>query len=100
MVKSTVAFSALLVFSELIKKEHSIMSDQFAQLRTAVEQAAPVLLDRKATVEKTGQLAAEATAQGANLVLFPEALIPCRESGLTYTRKNRLAGYTKFGTTL
>lgn len=68
------------------------MTDQFPQLRAAVIQAALVLFDRKATVEKTWQLAAEAAGQGANQVLFPEAFIPCRGSGLSYTRRNRLAG--------
>jgi predicted amidohydrolase len=58
------------------------MTDQFPHLRAAVVQAAPVLFDREATVEKTCQLTAEAAAQRANLVLFPEAFIPLGESGL------------------
>ena len=60
------------------------MTDQFPQLRAAVVQAAPVLFDREATVEKTCQLTTEAAAQGANLVIFPEALIPCYPRGLGF----------------
>ena len=60
------------------------MNDQFPQLRAAVVQAAPVLFDREATVEKTCRLTIEAAAQGANLVLFPEALIPAYPHGLGF----------------
>jgi len=51
------------------------MTDQFSQIKVAVVQAASVLFDREATVEKTRQLTAEAAAHGANLLLFPEAFI-------------------------
>ena len=44
--------------------------------RVAVVQAAPVLFDREATVEKTCRLIDEAAAEGAQLILFPEAFIP------------------------
>jgi nitrilase len=64
--------------------EHFIMIDQFPQIRAAVVQAAPVLFDREATVEKTCRLTAEAAAQGANLALFPEALIPAYPRGLSF----------------
>ena len=37
----------------------------------AVVQAAPVLFNRDATVEKTIQLTRDAAAQGARLILFP-----------------------------
>ena len=60
------------------------MIDQFPQIRAAVVQAAPVLFDREATVEKTCRLTAEAAAQGANLALFPEALIPAYPRGLSF----------------
>jgi nitrilase len=60
------------------------MSDQFPQIRVAVVQAAPVLFDREATVEKSCQLTAEAAAQRANLVLFPEAFIPCYPRGIGF----------------
>jgi nitrilase len=39
-------------------------------------QAEPVILDRDATIEKLAMLAAEATGNGAQLLVFPEAFIP------------------------
>jgi nitrilase len=53
-------------------------------VKVAVVQAAPVLFDRDATVEKTCRLAAEAAAGGAKLILFPEAFIPAYPRGLTF----------------
>jgi nitrilase len=44
--------------------------------KIAVVQAAPVALDRDATIEKACGLIAEAAAQRARLVLFPEAFVP------------------------
>ena len=60
------------------------MIDQFPQLKVAVVQAAPVLFDREATVEKTSRLTAEAAARGARLVLLPEAFIPAYPRGLGF----------------
>ena len=42
----------------------------------AAVQAAPVFLDRDATIEKVTLLAKEAAAGGAGLIVFPEAFVP------------------------
>jgi nitrilase len=60
------------------------MTERFPQVKVAVVQAAPVLFDREATVEKAYQLAIEAAAQGAQLILFPEAFIPAYPRGLSF----------------
>jgi nitrilase len=53
-------------------------------VKVAVVQAAPVLFDRRACVEKACRLINEAAQAGANLVLFPEAFIPAYPRGLTF----------------
>jgi nitrilase len=53
-------------------------------VKVAVVQAAPVLFDRTATTAKAIQLIQEAAAQGAQLLLFPEAFIPAYPRGLTF----------------
>jgi nitrilase len=60
------------------------MGDTLPQVRVAVVQAAPVLFDRDATVDKACQLVADAAAQGAQLILFPEAFIPAYPRGLGF----------------
>ena len=52
--------------------------------RVAVAQAAPVLFNRAATAEKACRLIAEATSQGADLVLLPEAFLPAYPRGLSF----------------
>jgi len=58
------------------------MGDAFPTVRAAVVQAAPVVLDRDATVEKACRLIREAAADGARLIVFPEAYIPAYLWGL------------------
>jgi len=47
-----------------------------ARVTVAAVQAAPVLLDREATIGKVVTLAEKAAADGARLVAFPEAFVP------------------------
>jgi nitrilase len=60
------------------------MQDSLEQVRVAVIQATPILFDRQATVAKTCQLTADAAAQGAQLLVFPEAFIPAYPRGLGF----------------
>jgi nitrilase len=53
-------------------------------IKVAVVQAAPVLFDREATIEKACQLIHEAASEGAQFVLFPEAFIPAYPRGLSF----------------
>jgi nitrilase len=64
--------------------EFDQMSDAFPKVRVAVVQAAPVLFDREASVGKVCRLVADAAAQGAQLILFPEAFIPAYPRGLGF----------------
>ena len=45
-------------------------------LRVAAVKASYVLMDRAATLERVAALTAEAAAQGAQLVAFPEVFVP------------------------
>lgn len=60
------------------------MTDLQHSVRVAVVQAAPVLMEQEATVEKAVSLTARAAEQGAQLVLFPESFIPAYPRGLTF----------------
>ncbi len=71
------------------------MGDGFAQVRAAVVQAAPVIMDREATLEKTVGLIGAAAAEGALLILFPEAFIPAYPWGLRFG--TRVGGRTVEG---
>jgi nitrilase len=53
-------------------------------VRAAVIQAAPVLLDREATVTKACGLIEEAASKGANVILLPEAMIPAYPRGMNF----------------
>ena len=60
------------------------MNDSFPQIKVAVIQAAPILFDRDATVEKACKLTEEAASEGARLLLFPEAFISAYPRGLSF----------------
>lgn len=64
-------------------------------VRVAVAQAAPVLFDRAAGTDKACRIIREAAANGARLVLLPEAFIPCYPRGLTFGTK--VGGRTSAG---
>ncbi len=53
-------------------------------VRAAVVQAAPVIMDRQGTMERIRKLTGEAAEQGARIILFPEAFIPCYPRGLSF----------------
>ena len=53
-------------------------------VKVAVVQAAPVLFDREATIDKACRLIAEAQAEGARLMLLPEAFVPAYPRGLGF----------------
>ncbi len=55
-----------------------------ASVNVAVVQAAPILFDREATVEKAIRLIQEAADHGAQLILFPEAFIPAYPRGFSF----------------
>jgi nitrilase len=63
-------------------------------VKVACVQAEPVVLDREATVEKLERLTAEAAAQRAQLVVFPEAFIPAYPSSVW---ARALAGWAQPG---
>ena len=65
------------------------MGDTLPKARVAAVQAAPVFLDREATVEKALSLIDEAARNGADLIAFPEVFI----SGYPYW--NRLENVFK-----
>jgi nitrilase len=49
-------------------------------VRVACVQAEPVILDREGTLDKLAALTAEARAEGAGLVVFPETFVPAYPS--------------------
>ena len=58
--------------------------ERSSAIKVAVVQAAPVLFDRDASVEKACRLIAEVGANGAKIILFPEAFIPAYPWGLSF----------------
>jgi nitrilase len=59
-------------------------NNSHSEVKAAVVQAAPVLFNRSASVEKAVRLLREVAAQGAQLVLFPEAFVPAYPRGLSF----------------
>ncbi len=60
------------------------MLDRVSTVKVAVIQASPALFDSGETLVKACRLIAEAGAQGARLILFPEAFIPGYPRGLRF----------------
>lgn len=56
-------------------------------VKVAVVQAAPVIMDQEKTMTKLNSLAAKAAAAGAEIVVFPEAFIPAYPRGLSFKTK-------------
>jgi nitrilase/aliphatic nitrilase len=50
--------------------------DTYPKFRAAVVQAAPVYLDRDATIDKLDKMVKDAKDQGADIVIFPESFVP------------------------
>ena len=67
-----------------------------APVRVACIQAEPVVLDRRRTIDKLVQLAAEAAGNGAQLLVFPEAFVPAYPSSIW---AKALAGWAEPGAT-
>jgi len=67
-----------------------------APVRAACIQAEPVVLDREATIDKLERLAAEAAAEGAQLLVFPESFVPAYPSSVW---AKALAGWAEPGAT-
>lgn len=61
-----------------------IVTEGGDRLKVAVVQAAAVAFDRDACVSKAAGLMRDAAAQGARLVVFPEAFIPGYPRGLSF----------------
>ncbi|MED1780859.1 carbon-nitrogen hydrolase family protein [Brevibacillus fortis] len=63
------------------------MSNPQQNVRVAVVQAASVIMDLEASMEKAVSLTLEAGEKGAKIVVFPEAFIPAYPRGLTFGTK-------------
>jgi predicted amidohydrolase len=62
--------------------------DKYPKFRAAAVQAAPVFLDRDATIDKVETLLGKATANGAKLVVFPESFIPAFRYGVWFKHRS------------
>src|ERR1700739_2034744 len=65
------------------------------KFKAAVVQAAPVVFDREATIERVRKLSADAASEGAKLVVFPEAFLSAYPKGLDFGA--RVGGRTPEG---
>jgi nitrilase len=63
--------------------------------KAAVVQAAPVVFDRDATIQRVRTLTADAASKGARLVVFPEAFVSAYPKGLDFGA--RVGGRTQEG---
>ncbi|WP_066290814.1 carbon-nitrogen hydrolase family protein [Bacillus sp. FJAT-29937] len=60
------------------------MSNVNQDVRVAVIQAAPIIMDRDATIDKAVSLIKQAGEKGAQIVVFPETFIPAYPRGLSF----------------
>ncbi|MFA5621147.1 MAG: carbon-nitrogen hydrolase family protein [Thermovirgaceae bacterium] len=60
------------------------MDSKSKTVRVAVVQAAPVIMDRRGTLEKALDLMEACGKENAKIVVFPEAFIPAYPRGLTF----------------
>lgn len=60
------------------------MTDQSQVIRATVVQAAPIAFDRERTLAQVHALTGDATGQGAQLVVFPEAFVSAYPRGLSF----------------
>jgi len=60
------------------------MKDLNKNLKVALVQASPIMFNKDATIDKVCGQILEAGENGAELIVFPESLIPCYPYGLTY----------------
>lgn len=70
-------------------------------VKVAVAQFAPCVLDTPATLQKIEKILEEAAASGCGIVTFPEAFIPCYPRGLSFGsvvgwRKDRNPDFQRF----
>jgi nitrilase len=65
-------------------------------VRVAAAQATPVILDAPATVAKAVDLIAEATGEGAELVVLPETFVPLYPSGIWAKQAASFEGFDEF----
>lgn len=56
-------------------------------VKVAVIQAASVIFDRDASIDKASRLIREAAAKGCKLILLPESFVPVYPRGLSFGMK-------------